>query len=229
MGIRFNCPNGHKLNVKAFQAGQKGICPVCGAKMQIPLESTRPSSREERRGVRAAERRPRRPRRRRTIARDRARRAACGPHWRPGRRDADRPPRGRRGRRRPIRWPRRGRGTSARPPAGNLARPRPRSCASGWPKGASPPTRSSGATAGATGRMPDRVFPQLVADRERSTRPKAGRAKSSAAPENPSGRRARSRRAAAETPAACRGRSFVVVRLDLIWELWLFLAMWGHR
>jgi hypothetical protein len=47
MGIRFWCPNGHKLNVKEFQAGLKGVCPTCGAKMQIPLKSTRPSSREE--------------------------------------------------------------------------------------------------------------------------------------------------------------------------------------
>jgi hypothetical protein len=47
MGIRFYCPNGHKLNVKDFQAGQKGICPHCGVKIQIPLVSTRPSSREE--------------------------------------------------------------------------------------------------------------------------------------------------------------------------------------
>ncbi|MBU4272400.1 MAG: DUF4339 domain-containing protein [Planctomycetes bacterium] len=45
MGIRFYCPNGHKLNVKDFQAGRNGICPFCGAKMQIPLESTRPSFR----------------------------------------------------------------------------------------------------------------------------------------------------------------------------------------
>ncbi len=45
MGIRFYCPNGHKMNVKSFLAGCKGICPVCGAKMDIPLESTRPSSR----------------------------------------------------------------------------------------------------------------------------------------------------------------------------------------
>jgi len=44
MGIRFNCPNGHKLNVKDFQAGLPGICPFCAAKMQIPLESTRQSS-----------------------------------------------------------------------------------------------------------------------------------------------------------------------------------------
>lgn len=46
MGIRFYCPNGHKLNVKEFQAGKKGICPYCGAKIRIPLESTRKSSRE---------------------------------------------------------------------------------------------------------------------------------------------------------------------------------------
>lgn len=47
MGIRFNCPNGHKLNVKIFQAGKKGICPYCGAKFLIPTESTRKSTREE--------------------------------------------------------------------------------------------------------------------------------------------------------------------------------------
>ena len=45
MGIRFYCPNGHKLNVKEFQAGRKGICPFCGAKLQIPSESTRKASR----------------------------------------------------------------------------------------------------------------------------------------------------------------------------------------
>ena len=45
MGIRFFCPNGHKLNVKEFQAGRRGICPFCGAKIQIPTHSTRPSSR----------------------------------------------------------------------------------------------------------------------------------------------------------------------------------------
>jgi hypothetical protein len=46
MGIRFYCPNGHKLNVKEFQAGRRGICPYCGVSVQIPLESTRPSSKE---------------------------------------------------------------------------------------------------------------------------------------------------------------------------------------
>ena len=40
MGIRFYCPNGHRLNVKAFQAGKRGICPHCGAKVRIPSEST---------------------------------------------------------------------------------------------------------------------------------------------------------------------------------------------
>ena len=46
MGIRFYCPNGHKLNVKSFQAGRRGICPYCGVSVQIPTVSTRPSSKE---------------------------------------------------------------------------------------------------------------------------------------------------------------------------------------
>lgn len=36
MGIRFSCPNGHKLNVKTFLAGKRGVCPQCGAKFVIP-------------------------------------------------------------------------------------------------------------------------------------------------------------------------------------------------
>jgi hypothetical protein len=39
MGIRFLCPNGHKLNVKSFLAGKKGVCPQCGARMRIPQQS----------------------------------------------------------------------------------------------------------------------------------------------------------------------------------------------
>ena len=39
MGIRFRCPNGHKLHVKSFQAGKRGRCPQCGVKLLIPLES----------------------------------------------------------------------------------------------------------------------------------------------------------------------------------------------
>jgi hypothetical protein len=39
MGIRFRCPNGHKLHVKSFLAGKRGICPQCGVKLVIPLES----------------------------------------------------------------------------------------------------------------------------------------------------------------------------------------------
>ncbi len=46
MGIRFFCPNGHKLNVKAFLAGRKGICPHCGVSVEIPLQSTRPTSKQ---------------------------------------------------------------------------------------------------------------------------------------------------------------------------------------
>ncbi|MBQ1456356.1 MAG: DUF4339 domain-containing protein [Thermoguttaceae bacterium] len=44
MGIRFYCPQGHKLNVKAELAGKTGFCPECGARVQIPLQSTRESS-----------------------------------------------------------------------------------------------------------------------------------------------------------------------------------------
>jgi len=36
MGIRFFCPNGHKLNVKDHLAGKRGVCPQCGAKFLIP-------------------------------------------------------------------------------------------------------------------------------------------------------------------------------------------------
>jgi len=39
MGIKFHCPNGHKLNVKSFLAGKRGICPHCGARVNIPHES----------------------------------------------------------------------------------------------------------------------------------------------------------------------------------------------
>ena len=39
MGIKFHCPNGHKLNVKAFLAGKRGICPKCHVRMRIPMES----------------------------------------------------------------------------------------------------------------------------------------------------------------------------------------------
>ena len=46
MGNRFYWPKGHKLNVKEIQAGKKGICPYCWAKIRIPLESTRKSYRE---------------------------------------------------------------------------------------------------------------------------------------------------------------------------------------
>lgn len=39
MGIKFHCPNGHKLNVKSFLAGKRGICPKCNVRMRIPMES----------------------------------------------------------------------------------------------------------------------------------------------------------------------------------------------
>lgn len=39
MGIRFHCPNGHKLNVKSELAGRRAICPECGARLLVPVES----------------------------------------------------------------------------------------------------------------------------------------------------------------------------------------------
>ena len=46
MGIRFFCPNGHKLNVKEHLAGKTGFCPECGVRLVILYQSTRKSSRE---------------------------------------------------------------------------------------------------------------------------------------------------------------------------------------
>jgi hypothetical protein len=43
MGIRFLCPNGHKLNVKTDLAGKRAICPDCGAKLVVPAAGTAPS------------------------------------------------------------------------------------------------------------------------------------------------------------------------------------------
>ena len=40
MGIRFCCASCSKwLNVKGFLAGKRGICPHCGATVDIPLKS----------------------------------------------------------------------------------------------------------------------------------------------------------------------------------------------
>jgi len=36
MGIKFLCPNGHKLNVKSFLSGKRAICPKCGARVVVP-------------------------------------------------------------------------------------------------------------------------------------------------------------------------------------------------
>ena len=40
MGIRVVCPNGHRLNLKSHLAGRHGLCPDCGARFRIPLESS---------------------------------------------------------------------------------------------------------------------------------------------------------------------------------------------
>lgn len=36
MGVRFECPAGHKLHVKTELVGKRGICPECGAKFIVP-------------------------------------------------------------------------------------------------------------------------------------------------------------------------------------------------
>jgi len=47
MGIKFYCPQGHKLHVKSFLAGKKGVCPHCGTKVRIPLESQRDGAHDD--------------------------------------------------------------------------------------------------------------------------------------------------------------------------------------
>jgi len=39
MGIRLQCPNGHRVHVKAFLAGKRGVCPECGARFDIPADA----------------------------------------------------------------------------------------------------------------------------------------------------------------------------------------------
>jgi len=39
MGIKFYCPNGHKMHVKNFLAGKRGLCPKCGVRVEIPMAS----------------------------------------------------------------------------------------------------------------------------------------------------------------------------------------------
>ena len=36
MGIVCRCPNGHRVKVKDYQAGKRGLCPTCGATFSIP-------------------------------------------------------------------------------------------------------------------------------------------------------------------------------------------------
>jgi hypothetical protein len=38
MGIKFLCPNGHKLHVKSYLSGKKAICPKCGVRVIVPSE-----------------------------------------------------------------------------------------------------------------------------------------------------------------------------------------------
>jgi GYF domain 2 len=58
MGIRFLCPNGHRLNVKTSLAGRRGVCPHCNAKFPIPFTSTIASKKEKREKDRSREKIP---------------------------------------------------------------------------------------------------------------------------------------------------------------------------
>jgi hypothetical protein len=44
MGIRFYCPNGHKVHVKAYLAGRKGHCPKCGTVVTVPSVDSLPET-----------------------------------------------------------------------------------------------------------------------------------------------------------------------------------------
>lgn len=39
MSIRITCPNGHALDVNDSFAGKVGLCPVCKAKVKVPMPS----------------------------------------------------------------------------------------------------------------------------------------------------------------------------------------------
>jgi hypothetical protein len=56
MGIKFLCPNGHKLHVKSFLASQRGVCPHCAEKFIVPAQSL-PDIRVESIGVKRDRRR----------------------------------------------------------------------------------------------------------------------------------------------------------------------------
>jgi hypothetical protein len=47
MGIKFLCPNGHKLHVKSFLSGRRAICPKCGARLVVPVIQDRESATEQ--------------------------------------------------------------------------------------------------------------------------------------------------------------------------------------
>jgi hypothetical protein len=41
MSIQVVCPNGHPLKVADAAAGKMGLCPVCKARVRVPLPDTR--------------------------------------------------------------------------------------------------------------------------------------------------------------------------------------------
>jgi hypothetical protein len=41
MSIQVVCPNGHPLKVQDSSAGKMGLCPVCKARVKVPLPDSR--------------------------------------------------------------------------------------------------------------------------------------------------------------------------------------------
>jgi hypothetical protein len=39
MSIQVVCPNGHRLQVQESSAGKTGLCPICKAKVSVPVPS----------------------------------------------------------------------------------------------------------------------------------------------------------------------------------------------
>ncbi len=47
MSIRVSCPNGHTLNVKDSWAGMSGLCPVCKARVKVPVPAAEQLSEDD--------------------------------------------------------------------------------------------------------------------------------------------------------------------------------------
>lgn len=44
MSIPVKCPNGHSLKIKESYAGKTGLCPICKARIKVPIPQPRETS-----------------------------------------------------------------------------------------------------------------------------------------------------------------------------------------